>query len=348
MNGQGKEELKFKNGDIKTYEGEYKDGKWNGSGSCKLTYANGEYEISSGTYKENKLVSGETVTFDKDGNELSKKTVGDDSSQGDDSSKSSDPDKKGNEISLAYMKDIYTGTYKGEVNSNKLPEGKGEFTGTLKGQDGEWKLTCKGEFKDAKMNGKCTVTIENASGDIFTYDCVFQDGYQEGKGKLTKEFNPGSDSEYTKLTYEGGFKNGEWSDTKAVETYYYKDGDKNGRLTKTYTGGFEKNSWKGTGTCVTVYGEGSKYKKFTTTSSEWEAGQVNGKGKETLEYANGDVRTYEGDYIAGIWAGEGVVTSIYANGEKVVETGTFANGSMISGETVKYDKDGKEVSRDKK
>lgn len=62
----------YTNGDIKVYEGEYKDDKWNGSATLTYTYADGTYYYQEGTAVNDSFTPSITINYDKDGNELSR------------------------------------------------------------------------------------------------------------------------------------------------------------------------------------------------------------------------------------------------------------------------------------
>ncbi len=249
---------------------------------------------------------------------------------------------------INYNNDKYTGTYKGEVNSNKIPEGKGEFTGTMTGSDGkEWKISITGEFTGGRLNGQCTVVINKPNGVDITIECNFENGFESGKGTKKDVYSDSyPDNILKELLYEGSFVQGNCEDENAVINYTFKDSDEYKRKTRVYKGSVKNGNWNGEGTTTTYYNDESEYTEAEIYTNNWVDGVANGQGKEVDKYKNGDVKTYEGEFADGNWDGQGTCTFVYDNGAKEVYTGTYKENKYYQGEKVYYDKDGKETKRE--
>lgn len=248
-------------------------------------------------------------------------------------------------VLMSYRENLCKGTYEGETGVGGIPEGKGEFNGTYNDKDGEWKITCTGDFVNGKPEGQCTVKLEDANGSLYEIVCEFKDGAENGKGTKTITFK--DDIEFASFRYEGSFKDGKFEDTNATGEYTYISSDENGRITRKYTGGYSDGHQSGEGTRVITYKTDTDFKDYTTYSKDWKDGVVNGTGKETINYRNGDVKVYEGEMKDGLWDGNGTLKHTNADGSYTVSKGTYEKGNSVSIEKVQYDKNGKEISKDK-
>ena len=72
IQGNGIQTECYTNGNIKVYEGEFKDNKWDGSGTLTYIYADGSYDYKEGTAADNHFNPSLTIKYDKNGNELSR------------------------------------------------------------------------------------------------------------------------------------------------------------------------------------------------------------------------------------------------------------------------------------
>lgn len=173
-----------------------------------------------------------------------------------------------------------------------------------------------GEFLDSLRNGFGVMVWQG--GDKYIGD--WKAGLITGKGTMI--FTDGR-------RYEGNFFNNQF---EGKGTMIYKDGSKysgdwkadkcngKGRLELkknncVYEGDFVSNLWEGKGTLEWVEGSEWKGNKYI---GDFKKGQRFGKGKYI--YANGD--WYEGDFIDGLFSGEGTMS--YKDGSKYI--GAYKSG----------------------
>ena len=244
------------------------------------------------------------------------------------------------DIKVNYGNDTYTGTYSGEVNGD-IPEGKGEFTGTLTNDSGEWKMTAKGEFSDGKLNGQNTVTVENPNGYKFVFEVSFDNGFENGVG--TREMIYPDGQEKVKEVYEGSFKNGELIDDNGTITCYY--GEESTLDTQVFEGQIQDGLLNGSGK-VTFTPKSGDLKTIIMESDNWEKNSVQGNGKQTECYTNGNIKVYEGEFKDNKWNGSGTLTYIYADGSYDYNEGTAVEGNFNPSLIIKYYKDCNELSRE--
>lgn len=244
------------------------------------------------------------------------------------------------DVKVNYHNDTYTGTYSGEVNGD-IPEGEGEFTGTLTTDSGEWKMTAKGEFSDGKLNGQNTVTVENPDGYKYVIEVSFDNGFENGVGTREQIFPDGK--EFIKDVYEGNLNNGELTDDNGTITRYY--GEESTLDTQVFEGQIQNGLLNGSGK-VTFTPKSGDLKAIIMESDHWEKNSLQGNGKEKAYYTNGDIRVYEGEYKDNKWNGSGAVTYIYADGRYYYQEGTAVNNGFTPSITINYDKDGNELSRE--
>jgi len=183
------------------------------------------------------------------------------------------------------------GSYTGEVNSSKVPEGAGVFE--YRGDDEDGRLMYDGEWKNKAAHGYGVMRWQN--GDRYEGD--WSDGLRQGKGKYTSKSTGGKyDGEYNNDLKEGSgkytFSNGDWYDGE------WKSGVRHGHG---------------------VYVWKDKNEKY---EGSWEAGLKEGEGKFT--YASGDVFT--GPYVAGNRHGMGEL--VKADGE--VRSENYKEGKLVN------------------
>lgn len=244
------------------------------------------------------------------------------------------------DVKVNYHNDTYTGTYSGEVNGD-IPEGEGEFTGTLTTDSGEWKMTAKGESSDGKLNGQNTVTVENPDGYKYVIEVSFDNGFENGVGTREQIFPDGK--EFIKDVYEGNLNNGELTDDNGTITRYY--GEESTLDTQVFEGQIQNGLLNGSGK-VTFTPKSGDLKAIIMESDHWEKNSLQGNGKEKAYYTNGDIRVYEGEYKDNKWNGSGAVTYIYADGRYYYQESTAVNNGFTPSITINYDKDGNELSRE--
>merc|ERR1712083_98609 len=93
------------------------------------------------------------------------------------------------------------GSYTGEVNSSKVPEGAGVFE--YRGDDEDGRLMYDGEWKNKVAHGYGVMRWQN--GDRYEGD--WSDGLRQGKGKYTSKSTGGKyDGEYNNDLKEGSGK----------------------------------------------------------------------------------------------------------------------------------------------
>jgi uncharacterized protein (TIGR02145 family) len=170
---------------------------------------------------------------------------------------------------------------KGTIKSNDGWEYSGEFILGLKWGQGNWKLPngdkYEGSFVNDKMNGYGKMTYSN--GEV--YEGVWIEDVATGKAKkLTKSGE----------IIDSYFINGEeieWKDFRNVKSPQCMYGNcTNGRGTLKWT-------------------SGSEYQGYFVNAHKW------GFGKYT--YTEGDIKSYEGEWIYNDWNGYGIC--YYSNGD---------------------------------
>jgi len=190
------------------------------------------------------------------------------------------------------------GSYEGEVNEAKNPEGQGTFE--YRGDDEAARLMYDGGWKDKAAEGYGVMKWQN--GDRYEGDWVA--GLREGKGKYLSKATGGKyEGEYAADLKEGSgkytFANGDSYDGQ------WKAGLRHGQGTYTWK---EKN-------------ENTEEDEYNRYSGDWEEGVKQGQGKFT--YHNGDVFT--GPYVGGNRHGAGEL--VKADGE--VRSEEYKEGKLI-------------------
>jgi len=114
------------------------------------------------------------------------------------------------------------GSYQGEVNGSKVPEGAGVFE--YRGDDDDGRLAYDGEWKNKSAHGYGVMKWQN--GDRYEGD--WAEGLRHGKGKYISKSTGGKyDGEYSTDLKDGKgkyvFSNGDWYDGD------WKDGLRNGQ-----------------------------------------------------------------------------------------------------------------------
>eukprot|EP00092_Neocalanus_flemingeri_P012921 GFUD01013920.1.p2 GENE.GFUD01013920.1~~GFUD01013920.1.p2 ORF type:complete len:203 (+),score=71.69 GFUD01013920.1:103-711(+) len=183
------------------------------------------------------------------------------------------------------------GSYTGEVNDAKVPEGDGVFE--YRGDDDDGRLCYDGEWKNKAAAGYGVMKWQN--GDRYEGDWV--EGLRQGKGKYISKSTGGKyEGEYTSDLKQGKgkytFSNGDWYDGQ------WKEGLRHGH--GTYV-------WK------------DKNEKF---EGAWVGGVKEGTGHFT--YASGDVFT--GPYVAGNRHGLGEL--VKEDGE--VRNENYKEGKLVN------------------
>jgi len=182
------------------------------------------------------------------------------------------------------------GSYEGEVNEAKNPEGQGTFE--YRGDDEAARLMYDGGWKDKAAEGYGVMKWQN--GDRYEGDWVA--GLREGKGKYLSKATGGKyEGEYAADLKEGSGK------------YTFANGD-------SYDGQWKAGLRHGQGT----YTWKEKNEKYC---GAWEEGVKQGQGKFT--YHNGDV--FSGPYVAGNRHGSGEL--VKADGE--VRSEEYKEGKLI-------------------
>merc|ERR1712168_1529592 len=162
------------------------------------------------------------------------------------------------------------GSYEGEVNEAKNPEGQGTFE--YRGDDEAARLMYDGGWKDKAAEGYGVMKWQN--GDRYEGD--WQRGLRHGRGVYT--------SKATGAAYDGEYVN----DKKEGQgKYSWANGD-------WYEGGWKDGQRHGHG----IYVWKEKNEKY---EGEWATGIKEGKGK--FLYANGD--EFTGSYAGGVRQGAG-------------------------------------------
>jgi len=183
------------------------------------------------------------------------------------------------------------GSYTGEVNGSKVPEGAGVFE--YRGDDDDGRLCYDGEWKNKAAHGYGVMKWQN--GDRYEGD--WAEGLRQGKGKYTSKPTGGKyEGEYVNDLKQGkgkySFSNGDWYDGE------WKEGVRHGHGLYVWK---EKNE---------------KYE------GSWDKGLKEGTGN--FSYASGDVFT--GPYVAGNRHGMGEL--VKEDGE--VRNENYKEGKLVN------------------
>jgi hypothetical protein len=183
------------------------------------------------------------------------------------------------------------GSYEGEINDSKNPEGQGTFE--YRGDDEDGRLAYEGGWVNKKAEGFGVMRWQN--GD--RYEGEWKDGLRHGQGSY---FCKATAGKYNGM-YANDVKNG-------AGTYKYANGDE-------YDGEWKDGLRHGEGTYKWL----DKIEKYI---GEWEGGVKHGKGQ--FHYANGDVFTglYENNNRQG--AGE----LVKEDGE--IRTENYKEGKLVN------------------
>merc|ERR1711874_941158 len=192
------------------------------------------------------------------------------------------------------------GSYEGEVNKAKVPEGAGVFS--YRGDDEHGRMTYDGDWKNKAAHGYGVMKWQN--GDRYEGDWV--EGLRQGKGKYTCKASGGK--------YEGDYKD----DKKEGEgKYNWNNGD-------WYEGQWKSGLRHGKGLYVwKEKNENSEeIEEIGRYEGDWLDGIKEGTGKFT--YANGDVFT--GPYVGGNRHGQGQL--VKQDGEERSEN--YKEGKLVN------------------
>jgi len=129
-----------------------------------------------------------------------------------------------------------------------------------------------------------------------------------------------------------GAKNVECAGTYSGETLDGKTPHGNGKFVGkdsngadfTYEGNFNNGVMEGNGVQTIIYLEGSSLLSFFI-EGVWKDGDLS-IGKETTKYANGDVISFEGTWVDGLWSGQGVHTCSYHDGTLKIFESNYVKG----------------------
>jgi len=183
------------------------------------------------------------------------------------------------------------GSYEGEVNESKIPEGPGVFN--YRGDDEHGRMCYDGDWKNKAAHGYGSMKWQN--GDRYEGDWV--DGVRQGKGKYVSKSSGG--------VYDGEYRN----DKKdGSGKYVWSNGD-------WYEGEWKQGLRHGQG----VYVWKDKNEKY---DGEWKDGIKEGSGK--FIYANGDIFT--GPYVSGNRHGSGQL--VKSDGEERSEN--YKEGKLVN------------------
>jgi len=192
------------------------------------------------------------------------------------------------------------GSYEGEVNGDKIPEGHGVFD--YRGDDEHGRMCYDGEWKNKAAHGYGVMKWQN--GDRYEGDWI--DGIRQGKGCYTSKSSGNKyDGEYNNDKKEGSGKyiwsNGDWYDGA------WSGGLRHGQGVYVWK---EKNE------------NSEEIEEIGRYEGDWKDGIKEGNGKFT--YANGDVFT--GPYVGGNRHGAGQL--VKSNGEERTEN--YKEGKLVN------------------
>jgi len=192
------------------------------------------------------------------------------------------------------------GSYEGEVNDNKIPEGPGVFD--YRGDDEHGRMCYDGDWKNKAAHGYGTMKWQN--GDKYEGDWI--NGLRQGNGKyLCKSSGGKYEGEYNNDKKEGSGKycwsNGDWYQGQ------WKAGVRHGNGLYVW-----KDKNENTGDIEEI----GRYE------GEWKEGIKEGNGKFT--YANGDIFT--GPYVGGNRHGAGSL--VKSDGEERTEN--YKEGKLVN------------------
>lgn len=257
------------------------------------------------------------------------------------------------ELELSLQNLNCTGTYTGEVNENGKPDGNGVFEGKytyndkIKETEYEVNIIYKGRFSDGQAvdsSGKAVMNEDFPEESYMIkkeYTGSVRNGLCHGHGKLKIAYNDMSivsdeyDGEWendvrngngtTVTTFPNGDKiiyDGDWENDcfsgNGTFTMEYAQGD---TIKKTYIGGFRNNMFNGKGICTYEYKDGS----IGSYNGEWTNDELTGNGTISIKNTNGDLKSYEyvGEIYESLRHGSGKETTIFRNGDKIINTGEW-------------------------
>merc|ERR1712038_1237143 len=183
------------------------------------------------------------------------------------------------------------GSYEGEVNQGKVPEGAGVFS--YWGDDEHGRMSYDGDWSNKAAHGYGVMRWQN--GDRYEGDWV--EGMRQGRGKYTCKASGGQ--------YEGDYRGDK---KEGTGRYVWSNGD-------WYQGEWAAGCRHGAGTYVWK----EKNEKY---EGDWKEGIKEGNGKFT--YANGDVFT--GPYVGGNRHGAGQL--VKSDGEERTEN--YKEGKLVN------------------
>jgi len=183
------------------------------------------------------------------------------------------------------------GSYEGEIDANKVPQGKGTFQ--YRGDDDNGRLIYEGEWMNKAAHGFGVMKWQN--GDRYEGD--WSGGLRSGAGRYSSKATGGA--------YEGTYAN----DLKCGNgKYEFSNGDY-------YDGEWKNGLRHGTGTYV--------WKELNEKyDGSWEAGLKEGKG--VFSYPNGD--KFTGPYVNGNRQGKGELVKV--DGE--IRTENYKEGKLVN------------------
>ncbi len=207
----------------------------------------------------------------------------------------------------------YTGTYTGEVNTDGIPSGNGDFTSSYTDSNGD----------------TYAIVIKNGEG-------TFTNGIYEGN---VQEMMTSSESGQGYWKYTGGYKDSNWNGEGKYE-YTFPEDNVDCKISFLQEGIFENGVLNGKGKSITNYSEEQEYGiKSSTDEGIFTNGALNGQGETTIINWDDSVSVYEGEFSNGNWEGKATAVVKYVDGSSSIRKGVWENNAFISGTTTYYDKD---------
>ncbi len=255
-------------------------------------------------------------------------------------------------------------SYTGQVE-NWSANGSGKMIFTENAIGGGKYNYFKGNFVNDQPMGSGTMTYNNKdslsgtwNGYLFTgngkltlndgsiYEGDWKNGKKDGKGKITYTdgnvlagdfINDGFNGNGRIKLADGGIFEGTIINNKPSGngTVSYPNGDK-------LTGLWNEQGFNGTG--KRTYEQITNQEgKFCYEEGDWKNGKLNGKGKKVYQFKVNpedtwmSVGTYTGDFVNGIFQGQGKLEYYNGTADLIVE-GTWSNGQSTNGKvTTTYD-----------
>jgi hypothetical protein len=231
------------------------------------------------------------------------------------------------EVMITFSGHVCLGTYTGPINKNGKPHGTGEFSGSYSNDNNTGgTVYYKGGFDNGECSDKSAYVEQVWSdGKQCVLQCEYKNGSENGFGECTWKFPDSTDI----VVYRGYWKNSLYNGQGTLTTTY-----ENGTVEK-FKGEFRNGVCDGFATFSIIYPEGSETSEYIYTG-QFNEGTREGKGTDTLLYADGRKDVYEGMNQGGIHEGHGKMTCFFTDGTYYECEGEYSDGAPTDGTEYKY------------